>query len=112
MEAAPLGGHSSQFWIRVVLVREYEHGELLWGSGFLLAIWLAQSGYVKGQRVLEVGSGLGQGGFAASAHGATEVVLTDRSGPVLNSLRRNVALNMELSSTGRRPVLATSVVST
>ena len=68
-------------------------GELLWGSGFVLASWLATSGFARARRVLELGSGLGLGGLAAAALGASEVVLTDRPGPVLDALRLNATLN-------------------
>lgn len=73
-------------------------GELLWGSGLVLAAHLPGLGLVEGRRVLELGSGLGLGGLAAAALGAAEVVLTDRPGPVLDALRRNVRSNAAASA--------------
>ncbi|CAE8588944.1 unnamed protein product [Polarella glacialis] len=75
--------------------RAFLQGEVLWGSGFVLASWLAESGLACSQRVLELGSGLGIGGLSAAALGASEVLLTDRPGPVLEALRMNLDLNLK-----------------
>ncbi|CAE8725911.1 unnamed protein product [Polarella glacialis] len=75
--------------------RAFLQGEVLWGSGFVLASWLAESGLACSQRVLELGSGLGIGGLSAAALGASEVLLTDRPGPVLEALRVNLGLNLK-----------------
>eukprot|EP00928_Gymnodinium_smaydae_P050316 TRINITY_DN33884_c0_g1_i2.p1 TRINITY_DN33884_c0_g1~~TRINITY_DN33884_c0_g1_i2.p1 ORF type:complete len:317 (-),score=36.80 TRINITY_DN33884_c0_g1_i2:352-1302(-) len=69
------------------------HGQRLWGSGFVLAAWLASTKFAVSRDVLELGSGVGLGGLFAAASGASSVVLTDRQGPALELLRSNVSLN-------------------
>ena len=57
-------------------------GYALWDAGTGLAIWLALNrDRVAGQRVLELGSGVGIGGVAAALVGAESVVLTDFGQP-------------------------------
>ena len=59
-------------------------GGSIWASGIALAIWLCLEGggrnVVRGQRVLELGSGVGIAGIAGALAGADTVVLTDFGG--------------------------------
>ncbi len=68
----------------------------VWDSGRALARWLedADALPMRGRAVLELGSGVGIGGLAAAAHGAS-VVLTDLS-EALPLLAFNAAANMSL----------------
>eukprot|EP00434_Breviolum_minutum_P006553 symbB.v1.2.005782.t2/scaffold289.1/size287290/27 len=73
-----------------------QQGEMLWGSGLVLAAWMtleSMKSPLHGMHVLELGSGLGTAGLVTAALGAEEVVLSDRSGPVFESLQRNVEVN-------------------
>lgn len=69
-------------------------GHRVWEAGVALAVWLALNAQttVAGKRVLELGSGVGTAGLAASLLGATSVTLTD-VGKVLPNLAHNAALN-------------------
>jgi predicted nicotinamide N-methyase len=63
----------------------------LWPSAPVLAARLAERG-VRGQRILELGCGLGVTGLAAAALGA-EVTATDWAADALGLLARNAARN-------------------
>jgi len=54
------------------------HGHTTWPAGVALAIWLQRNApFVRGQRVLELGSGVGIAGLSAALAGAAHVTLTD-----------------------------------
>ncbi|CAJ1383539.1 unnamed protein product [Effrenium voratum] len=74
--------------------KRLEQGQLLWGSGLVLAFWLA-AGSTPRRRVLELGSGLGTAGLACAMLNFHEVVLSDKPGVVF-SLQRNLQLNLHL----------------
>ena len=53
------------------------HGHTTWPAGVALAIWLQRNApFVRGQRVLELGSGVGIAGLSAALAGAAHVTLT------------------------------------
>ena len=55
-------------------------GHSVWDSGIAMSIWLASNEErVRGQRVLELGSGLGLSGISAALSGASFVTLSDRA---------------------------------
>jgi predicted nicotinamide N-methyase len=56
-------------------------GHSVWDSGIALSIWCTSLGEdcVSGQRVLELGSGLGLSGISAALAGASSVTLSDRA---------------------------------
>ncbi|KAL1522429.1 hypothetical protein AB1Y20_017419 [Prymnesium parvum] len=67
-------------------------GYSVWNAGIALSIWLAyQPERVRGQRVLELGSGVGLAGISAGLLGAEEVTLTDVAN--LDILEDNARLN-------------------
>ena len=65
-----------------------------WASGLVLARWLAQNTqWVRGKRVLDVGSGSGVVAIAAARAGAAEVVACDLDPLALAACRANAELN-------------------
>lgn len=67
----------------------------VWKGGEVLArLLLASPDIVRGQSVLELGTGTGVAGLAAAAAGASAVMLTDQT---VEQVERNLALNPELS---------------
>lgn len=73
----------------------YTHstGLTVWKGAEVLADYLVAHGRVRGQRVVELGAGLGLCGLAAYHLGAAAVYLTDGDVQVLEQLRRNMAQN-------------------
>ena len=73
---------------------------LLWNSAVSLARqW--QCGGVPppaGQRVLDLGAGLGLCAICAAAHGAKEVVATELQGPALDALQQSALANATVAS--------------
>ena len=66
----------------------------VWPAAVMLSRWLwAHAPLVRGQRVLELGSGVGTAGLAAARCGAQLVVLTDINGTALQCARRNCEKN-------------------
>ena len=62
----------------------YGAGDVVWPASVALARLLAHvPSFSEGQRVLELGCGLGAVGLAAGTAGAASVVLTDREAPLL-----------------------------
>ncbi|CAE7854870.1 mettl21a [Symbiodinium necroappetens] len=103
---SPKGQRGSK---RLKFSQAWLQGELLWGSGLVLAAWLVSSGSVRSRRVLELGSGLGTGGLVAATLGAQEVVVSDRPGPVLDKLQRNIRLNIVAHREHELPLRAWSL---
>lgn len=65
--------------VREVGVEEGGLGHCVWDAGVALSIWLSRNAAstVKGQRVMELGSGVGISGIAALRAGASSAVLSD-----------------------------------
>ncbi|KAF2092042.1 hypothetical protein K490DRAFT_32985 [Saccharata proteae CBS 121410] len=64
----------------------------LWNAGVLMAELM---GGARGQRVLELGAGVGLAGIVSVLNGADEVVISDYPAPeILSNLSRNVARNV------------------
>lgn len=82
-------------------------GLTLWRASELLANFLVQheARYLRAQRVLELGAGLGLCGILASHWEATQVVLTDGDTDALAGLRTNVTQN---AATYRCPSVRTA----
>ena len=70
----------------------FPYGLLLWDSAPVLADALRSLGDLTGQRVLELGAGVGLAGLAARHLGA-EVVQTDHAAEALQLARSNADLN-------------------
>jgi 16S rRNA G966 N2-methylase RsmD len=72
-------------------------GLAAWSSGDELGNYLVNAGsrYIRGKRVLELGSGTGIGGIIAHHVGASSVVWTDGDSDALENLRHNVAKNVQ-----------------
>ena len=65
-----------------------------WASGLVLARWLAQNPqWVRGKRVLDVGSGSGVVAIAAARAGAAQAVACDLDPLALAACRANAELN-------------------
>ncbi|KAB0546540.1 methyltransferase [Pseudomonas argentinensis] len=65
-----------------------------WASGLVLVDWLARHPeWVRGKRVLDLGSGSGVAAIAAARTGATQVVACDLDPLALAACRANAALN-------------------
>lgn len=81
-----------------------ETGQHEWPSAVVLKTFLCSNpAFVRGRRVLELGSGVGTCGMAAAEAGAAEVVFTDaeEARPVLDRLRSSVAQSLDDSGSGR-----------
>ena len=88
-----------------VAIRELRHegvlsdvycstGGEVWEAAHILAALLGASpGVLEGQRVLELGAGLGLLGFYAARAGAASVTLSDHAPELLQNLRQSVECN-------------------
>ncbi|MEE4248909.1 MAG: 50S ribosomal protein L11 methyltransferase [Kangiellaceae bacterium] len=76
-------------------------GLAVWSGGDELANYLIHGGshFIRGKRVLELGSGTGIGGIIAHHVGASSVIWTDGDLDALENLRHNVAQNVCNSDT-------------
>ena len=76
-----------------------EHGRTLWDASLLLSRFLSLSDFaIRGQSVIELGSGTGLCAIVAHRLGAKEVVATDTV-EILPLLQRNI--DMALCESGR-----------
>ncbi len=67
-------------------------GDVVWPAGIALARLLAHvPSFTSGQRVLELGCGLGAAGIAAATAGASSVLLTDRDAALLEFAQQGAA---------------------
>jgi predicted nicotinamide N-methyase len=64
----------------------------IWQAGVVLAVHLSRMPVEKGQRILEIGSGLGLVGIVAASTGH-DVTLTDYNADALNFARANAHIN-------------------
>lgn len=69
-----------------------EEGSVLWDCSRVLLAFVAESGEVLGQRILEIGSGTGAVGLSLARMGASSVIMTDKASQ-LSLMRRNVERN-------------------
>lgn len=76
------------------VVAEPAYWSFCWASGQVLASWILDNpGWVKGQRVLDFGSGSGIVAVAAAMAGAREAIACDIDPAALDAARANAALN-------------------
>ena len=68
-----------------------EIGMRVWDCAALMSRWFEKGDFVKGKRILELGSGTGLLGFACAVLGASKVVITDLQS-ILKTMERNVEL--------------------
>ncbi|KAH7931371.1 hypothetical protein BV22DRAFT_999032 [Leucogyrophana mollusca] len=88
----PIDG-SQQVTVSLVVDASPGCGGVAWPAGEVLANYIATRGsnYIKGRKILELGSGTGLVGLVAGALGG-EVQITDQA-PLLGIMRRNVDMN-------------------
>ena len=97
---------------RAIALQEISFGDAgfggkVWEAGIALGIWLAErQERVRGQRVLELGSGVGFAGLAACAASANQVTLTDLADrpALLRTLERNALDNGFSSAAAVKPL--------
>ena len=78
----------------------YGAGDVVWPASVALARLLAHvPSFSAGQRVLELGCGLGAVGLAAGTAGAATVLLTDREAPLLALAAQALTLTLALALT-------------
>ena len=76
----------------------YGAGDVVWPASVALARLLAHvPSFSAGQRVLELGCGLGAVGLAAGTAGAATVLLTDREPPLLALAAQALTLTLALA---------------
>ncbi|KAJ4458058.1 putative methyltransferase small domain protein [Paratrimastix pyriformis] len=84
--------------INILLYQEIEDdliGTVLWDSSIVLSRFLlANSEFVRGLSVIELGCGIGLASIAALKAGARHVSLTDQLPPSIDLARRNLTANL------------------
>jgi predicted nicotinamide N-methyase len=85
------------------------YGGRVWDSGFSVAAWLEAEGrgpeLLRGQKVLELGSGAGMVGLCCAMLGA-DVTLTDGAESLMPLLDQNLELNADaVAERGKEPAI-------
>lgn len=87
---------------KIIKIREFAGsvGAQVWTSSLLLAEWIEEHKELfQGRQVMEIGCGCGLPGIVSAIY-AEKTILTDYEEPLLDNVRRNIALNAEYFRNG------------